>query len=303
LHLKLLEIYQERKENSAFETLASELYTTLGDEDPTWQKVAEMGRVLEPANPLYTLEETRTEAANADETEGVATTARQAVDDGIDALKETAADVKDKVVDGASAMADKAEDISDSATAKVAGAAALAGAAVSATGSRIESIVRHEPKQAQEEPEDVSDFPSLELDVESDSTSIEEEDVSEIELSTSSLEDDINDPQLQDFDLSGISLEIDEDTKQAVESADDDLDFDVPEITLGEMGEIPSEEILSSADGERLDDNEVEIKLNLVSAYIDMDDKEGALELLEEVIKEGSDEQVMRAQMMKDSIA
>ena len=53
LHLKLLEMYAASKSISAFETIAGELYTTLGSEDPTWAKVAEIGHNLEPSNPLY----------------------------------------------------------------------------------------------------------------------------------------------------------------------------------------------------------------------------------------------------------
>lgn len=53
LHLKLLEIYAARNDTSAFETVAGEIYTTLGVADPLWSKVAAMGRKLEPGNPLY----------------------------------------------------------------------------------------------------------------------------------------------------------------------------------------------------------------------------------------------------------
>jgi pilus assembly protein FimV len=53
LHLKLLEMYAASKNISAFETISGELYTTLGAEDPTWEKVAEIGIKLEPNNPLY----------------------------------------------------------------------------------------------------------------------------------------------------------------------------------------------------------------------------------------------------------
>lgn len=307
LHLKLLEIYQDRKDNAAFETLASELYTTLGDEDPTWQKVAEMGRVLEPSNPLYTqddLPETQTvmEESVVDDVEATANTGVGALESGVEKLGDAADDLKDDIVEGANTIADKADSAGDAAMAKAAGVAGLAGAAVSATGSRIESIVRHEPKP---EPEELPDLDFSTDEVEPEEVSINVEDVSEIEISASgSSEAEVDDPQLQDFDLSGISLEIEEDTKQAVESVDDaDVDLNEPEITLGDVDELPGEEMLTSANEESLDDNEVEIKLNLVSAYIDMDDKEGARELLEEVIKEGSDEQVMRAEMMKDSIA
>lgn len=46
-------MYAARKDASAFETIAGELYTTLGADDPTWAKVAELGVTVEPDNPLY----------------------------------------------------------------------------------------------------------------------------------------------------------------------------------------------------------------------------------------------------------
>lgn len=57
LHQKLLEIYAGRSDISAFEAIAGELYSTLGATHPVWAKVAEMGRKLEPDNPLYDLSE------------------------------------------------------------------------------------------------------------------------------------------------------------------------------------------------------------------------------------------------------
>jgi pilus assembly protein FimV len=54
IHLKLLEIYAGRKNVSAFETLATELYAALdGQHSPIWDKAAQMGRILDPGNPLY----------------------------------------------------------------------------------------------------------------------------------------------------------------------------------------------------------------------------------------------------------
>ncbi|MDP2784820.1 MAG: FimV/HubP family polar landmark protein [Sulfurimicrobium sp.] len=54
IHLKLLEIYAARKNLIAFETLAGELYAAIGGQaSPLWEKVAEMGRALDPNNPLY----------------------------------------------------------------------------------------------------------------------------------------------------------------------------------------------------------------------------------------------------------
>jgi pilus assembly protein FimV len=54
LALKLLEIYAARQDTSSFETQASELYAALDNpSDSTWHKAAEMGRSIDPENPLY----------------------------------------------------------------------------------------------------------------------------------------------------------------------------------------------------------------------------------------------------------
>jgi len=54
LVLKLLEIYAARQDTASFETQASELYASLDDPaDSAWQKAAEMGRSIDPTNPLY----------------------------------------------------------------------------------------------------------------------------------------------------------------------------------------------------------------------------------------------------------
>lgn len=65
LHLKLLEMYAARKDTSAFEAIAGELYTTLGADDPTWAKVAAIGAEMEPENPLYNVSPTAGAAAVA----------------------------------------------------------------------------------------------------------------------------------------------------------------------------------------------------------------------------------------------
>lgn len=54
IRLKLLEIYAGRKNLNAFEAVAGEMYAALGGQaSPLWDKAAEMGRALDPKNPLY----------------------------------------------------------------------------------------------------------------------------------------------------------------------------------------------------------------------------------------------------------
>jgi len=53
IHSKLLEIYANRKSVKQFETLATELYAQTGGQGPEWDKIASLGRNLDPVNPLY----------------------------------------------------------------------------------------------------------------------------------------------------------------------------------------------------------------------------------------------------------
>ncbi|WP_415033192.1 FimV/HubP family polar landmark protein [Azonexus sp.] len=53
IHAKLLEIYANRRSVKQFETLAGELYAQSGGNGQEWNKVAELGRQIDPSNPLY----------------------------------------------------------------------------------------------------------------------------------------------------------------------------------------------------------------------------------------------------------
>jgi pilus assembly protein FimV len=84
--------------------------------------------------------------------------------------------------------------------------------------------------------------------------------------------------QLADIDLSGISLEVDDGMAGAESGA-------AAEITL------------SSSES-----SDVDTKLDLVTAYVDMGDKDGARELLQEVLKEGGPVQREKAQKLMKSL-
>ncbi len=51
--LKLLEIYHNRKSTQAFETVAREFKDSVGEASPHWAKAAAMGAAIDPQNPLY----------------------------------------------------------------------------------------------------------------------------------------------------------------------------------------------------------------------------------------------------------
>ncbi|MFZ4536760.1 FimV/HubP family polar landmark protein [Propionivibrio sp.] len=53
IHLKLLEIYSNRKDLKQFETLATDLYGETSGVGADWEKAAAMGLKLDPGNPLF----------------------------------------------------------------------------------------------------------------------------------------------------------------------------------------------------------------------------------------------------------
>lgn len=53
IHNKLLEIYAKRRDAKAFEVVATEAYGLTQGEGPEWEHACELGRELDPGNPLY----------------------------------------------------------------------------------------------------------------------------------------------------------------------------------------------------------------------------------------------------------
>jgi len=53
IRTKLLEVYAKRRDTKGFELLASQLYSLTGGEGEEWQKVQELGRSIDPENPLF----------------------------------------------------------------------------------------------------------------------------------------------------------------------------------------------------------------------------------------------------------
>ncbi|HSV79816.1 MAG TPA: FimV/HubP family polar landmark protein [Ramlibacter sp.] len=53
IHLKLLEIHAKRRDLRAYEALASDVHKLTGGTGTEWARVVELGRDLDPGNPLY----------------------------------------------------------------------------------------------------------------------------------------------------------------------------------------------------------------------------------------------------------
>lgn len=73
IRVKLLEIFAAQRNTAAFEAVAGELYAALGTQPSSlWDKACEMGRDIDPSNPLYG-------GAQASKAPGAATVAASAV--------------------------------------------------------------------------------------------------------------------------------------------------------------------------------------------------------------------------------
>ena len=255
IRVKLLEIYAARRNATAFEAVAGELYAALGSkESPLWDKACEMGRSIDPTNPLY-----------------------GGVQSG-----------------GASAAA----------AATVAATAAVAGGAVTfADEPTPESMAAAQPAveiapMFEPEPEPVLEtvtagapleFESagevLNFDMPAETASAPE--TGYVEMDTQGLNFDLPDLDLPSAadDTLKLDLGLEEDN-----GPDSKFDFSGLDLDLGDAG------------GNELELDEVGTKLDLARAYVEMGDKEGAREILNEVLAEGSDNQKADAKGMLSSL-
>ncbi len=53
IHAKLLEIYAKRKDITAFTAIAADAYRVSGAKGAEWERMAELGREIDPSNPMY----------------------------------------------------------------------------------------------------------------------------------------------------------------------------------------------------------------------------------------------------------
>lgn len=306
LHLKLLEMHAASKNVSAFETISGELYTTLGADDPAWAKVAEIGIKLEPNNPLYQVNSHPTGVEKADKL-------------GLDI---SASEAKIEMF-----AANDVSDAKDSNTIDF-DMDDLGSAEPTATPSIEEPIKTPVEEFSHTTPSlDIPTFAAHKF-MPDGLAKVVSEKADELPMLSELVAESFEFPQVEEIiaegvlDISGRTAEFSE----ADTSGADDFNFDVPTITpeASSRGKNLGEASIYDLSSINLDLNdgvasnsaehsfdvggasepiEVDTKLELVTAYIEMDDKEGAKELLAEVMKEGGATQRQRAEALLEKIA
>ena len=118
-----------------------------------------------------------------------------------------------------------------------------------------------------------------------------------------------SDDNSEDSSSDGINIDSDNDTS-AISLQDETLEFaDLGDLTLTDENNDSALDIESGDDdsaelpaGANETWDEAGTKLDLARAYIEMDDKESARSILEEVVKEGSDDQTSEARDLINQI-
>ncbi|MBU1531500.1 MAG: LysM peptidoglycan-binding domain-containing protein [Gammaproteobacteria bacterium] len=256
IRVKLLEIYAAQRNTSAFESVAGELFAALGgNASPLWDKACEMGRAIDPTNPLYGGEQSSAApAATVAATDAVAGGAVTFVDEF---ASEPAAE--------ASLAAPVEIDITPEPVAE--------------TTPEFESVTAGTPMEFE------SAGHVLNFDAQPEAAAAP--DTGYVEMDTLGLNFDLPDldvPAPTD-DALKLDLGLEEDN-----GPDSKFDFSGLDLDLGEAG------------GNDLELDEVGTKLDLARAYVEMGDKEGAREILNEVLAEGSDKQKDDAKGMLSSL-
>lgn len=378
LHLKLLEMYAASKNMSAFETVSGELYTTLGADDPTWAKVAEIGIKLEPNNPLYQIKEglpVAKETSSDDDDVSKKLDATDFDDSPLAGEADLDFSLSDEHAEGddfttSSTPLDDIPTITDDQAISKSTDADDESLDLSNTANKLSiddsaldfDLGTDEESKTQDSNDFDSpvtedsfahtmpnlDFPSLEVDTDALSIAEADEDIAadsdneQIKLDNegsaeapvlempndlslditddnqqiddseeSNQENDseeVSEPESFGFDVETITEDstTEENDINTFETSDEPNVLDMSDISLdvdADVGDAISEaEVESNTDQlqiETVDEpesEEVETKLELVAAYIDMEDKEGAKELLDEVLKEGGVKQRKRAE-------
>jgi len=307
IHLKLLEIYAGREDKVAFETLASELYAAVGGQ-PTevWLKAAEMGRGLDPENPLYQIAGAAAAAP--------APTPEPEPEEVIEEIPPVAAEAEAEVP-AAAAPGPAAEDdhiiefelpVEDEAAAKTEIEIPAAGAMAEPVQS--DTPLDFEPMdielEAPSTEEGSLEFPEAglaevgeEIQLEAPELAIpaDEFDVGSLPEQVSAVAE--QEAGMPEFEMPEFNLEAE--AAAAEEIGSPDLDFSGIDLELKDVPEV--EEAAATPAASQIDPElweEVNTKMDLAKAYLEMGDREGAREILQEILNEGDDQQKAEAKTL-----
>lgn len=310
LKVKLLEIYFQRNDTRAFEIVAEEVYGASSGRGASWQKVEEMGRKLDPANPLFKQEGSLPQGPGAADEEAPRA---HGLADRIDfaAVARELAEVSNPQT-----AADLAGD--DIGLEWTGGTDLSHGKSTAGVGTPASEVAPSD----NEEPE---------LDFSLDFVGSSQEGAAQDEGEAASLTPRGKDSGHDSLDFEWANPTPESDTKASAESGNEfALQFDEEDLAGMHAADLDvkgSQDFFQKAEGANLlfdntadgaaedgdllietevqntDGDAVETKLDLARAYLEMGDGEAARGILEEVCSEGTAAQKASAESMMAGIA
>ena len=320
IRAKLLEIYSGRKDVSAFNSTAAEMHAMDGGQNEEWAKVVTMGLALDPDNALYT--------GRAPASEAQAPEPEEPVDDIFASQQSAAADEADEADDADNADNADNADVAETVKPKAADEAMDVDFGLLETPPEFNDTRPLADRDLVGQSDAESETPGLDFDFNLETTigkagerisSTRKPDASARTELERSLENSFELPVLDLGEPAAAKATTAARAGQAIEDlpadlpAIDDLDVQAPgrsakaspaaaspaaEMDLSSIGldlEPASAEV-GTVDGMKW--QEMATKLDLASAYEEIGDKEGARELLDEVVKGGDGDQQKKARAM-----
>lgn len=280
IHNKLLEIYAKRRDARAFEVVATEAYNLTQGQGPEWEHACELGKELDPSNPLY--QPGGSPAVKIAATAGIAGAGLNTMPFGASTLNEPGKQAPP------SGLGDLDLDLDfslDEPSAPAPLAPPEAGMS-SMDDLKMTETLTHAPADAKEGPPSSMSM-DFDLDFPSGPAPLQEHAPEPVQAKDRTPASDLDALSFDDDPI------IDLDTPHASEvrpqtppPAADMLSFDLNNLNL-DLNTPPVEDDATSAD--RLtEENPLETKLSLAEEFRAIGDFEGARSLAEEVLAEAS---------------
>ena len=271
--LKLLEIYSARKDKGAFNKVAAEFSKQTGGAGDGWLAAAAMGYALDPANPLYAAGKNAAPA-------GPAAGAVPGSDLDFELGGDSTGVATDITLDSGFALR-----VGHDTTAVL-------------EAGELRSMATEAQKEAQAPSAPL--MPDFNLDIPAAGTGEENVTKTDIALDAVPTQDGhVIDFQIELPGAHAPATAAPGPAEAPVTNAGLDFKLDIPDLDLGDK---PKAEAAGGGakDGHWYD---VQTKFDLAKAYQEMGDKDGARDILQEVIKEGDAEQQAQAKKVLESLA
>ena len=288
IHLKLLQIYANRKDAKSFEKVARDLQQATGGAGEIWDQAVVLGYQVDPNNSRYAAGKSAAGAATAAGAAAAVSAAAENVDFNIGSEDSTATTTDIDLGEGGSGF-DRTQIIDPADAAQYDSTVSIEASSLPAMDFNLDLPSAGATAPAPE----VAHAPSASgLDFDIDLNSLTAPSGNALAAQT----EPAGGGGL-DFDMSGLSLDAPAEPKMASSAA-------IPEIDLSGISLDLGTETAPTISPSGKDDHwyDVQTKFDLAKAYQEMGDKDGAREILKEVLEEGDGEQKTAAQSVLSSL-